>query len=99
MSAFSEYATKQAAFNARQSAAIDSLVSSQAGLAADIQALNDKITALQNSAGEVTPEDQILLDQLESQATALSERSEAVSNALAALDAQTPPAVPAPQQP
>jgi len=60
------------------------------GIVGDVQALNDKITALQNSPGTLTPEDQASLDDIQAKAAALSDK-------LAALDAQTAPAaVPAP---
>ncbi len=58
MSAISDFATKQNAFNDRQSAAVD-------GLIGDVKTLNDKIEALQNSAGQITPEDQALHPSLE----------------------------------
>lgn len=80
MSKISEFSDRQKAFNDRQSAAVD-------GLVADVKALNDKITELQNTAGEITPEDQALLDDIEA-------RSKAVTDKLEALDAQTPPVVP-----
>src|SRR5678815_72093 len=49
MSAISEFAAKQAAFNTQVSTAIDGAVASVTGLTEDIQTLNDKITELQNS--------------------------------------------------
>ena len=94
MSAISEFTAKQKSFNDRQGAAIDNAVASVTGLSEDIQALNDKITELQNSAGGVTPEDQALIDALETQGDAVASRVEGVASALAALDAQTPPVVP-----
>lgn len=81
MSKFSDFAAAQKAFNDRQGASID-------GIVADVKALNDKITELQKSQGEVSPEDQALLDQLQQQGEALAARLESV-------DAQTPPVVPA----
>jgi uncharacterized protein YdcH (DUF465 family) len=96
MSKISDFAAAQKAFNDAQGASIDSLVTSTAGLVADVQSLNDKITELQNSAGGVTPEDQALIDQLQTQGAALSDRLTSAATALAALDAQTPPVVPVP---
>lgn len=96
MSKISDYAAAQAAFNTRQGAAIDSLVTSQAGLVDDVKTLNDKITELQNSAGQITPEDQALLDDLQTKAADLTTRQEGVAAALKALDDQTPPATPPP---
>ena len=94
MSAISDFLSKQTAFDARQSTAIDALVASIAGVSSDVDTLNAKITELQNSSGGVTPEDQASINALQEQGEALSTKLEAVSTALAALDAQTPPAVP-----
>lgn len=80
MTAISDFATKQMAHNDRMGMAID-------GIVADIVALNAKIAELQNSAGTVTPEDQALLDQLESQGDTLATKAEA-------LDAMAPPPTP-----
>lgn len=81
MSAISDFAVKQAAFNDRMDVAV-------AGLVGDVTSLNAKIDELQNSPGTITPEDQALLD-------ALQVRGEAISAKLEALDALTPPVVPA----
>jgi hypothetical protein len=80
MSAISDFAAKQKAFNDRQSAAVD-------GLVTDVKALNDKIEELQNTPGPITPEDQALLDEIE-------QRSDAITARLEALDEQTPPVAP-----
>ena len=81
MSAISDFAAKQDAFNTRIGTSIDNVV-------ADIQTLNDLITQLQNSAGTVTPEDQALIDQLEAKGSELATKAEA-------LDGLTPPKPPA----
>lgn len=80
MSAVSQFAAAQNAFNVKMDASI-------AGLTGDIKKLNDEIAQLQNSPGNITPEDQALLD-------GLQERGQTISDKLAALDALTPPAVP-----
>ncbi len=80
MSAISEYASKQNAFNDR----IDSAVT---GLQGDVTALNELITKLQSTPGTVTAEDQALLDQLQA-------RAETIATKIEALDALTPPVVP-----
>lgn len=80
MSKISDFATAQNAFNDQIDAAVT-------GLQGDIQALNDKITELQNSPGGITPEDQALLDTLQT-------RAEGIAAKLAALDALNPPSVP-----
>lgn len=80
MSAISEFAARQSAFNDRLDTAV-------AGVSADVAALNAKIEELQNTPGEITPEDQALLDDIEA-------RSDAITTKLEALDALTPPAVP-----
>ncbi len=93
-SAISDFAAKQKAFNDRQGTAIDGLVTSVTGIQGDIQTLNDKITELQNSSGTVTPEDQALLDDLETQGAAISDKLDAAAAALKALDEANPPVVP-----
>lgn len=80
MTKVSEFAAAQSAHNDRMGVALD-------GISTDIAALNAKIAELQNSAGQITPEDQTLLDALQAQGEALAGRIEAA-------DAMTPPAVP-----
>jgi len=80
MSKISEFSVKQNAFNDQMDASIS-------GLNDDIKALNDKIVELQNSPGEITPEDQASLD-------ALQARGQSMADKLSALDALTPPVVP-----
>lgn len=80
MSAISDFAAKQKAFNDRQDKAVE-------GLTEDVKTLNDKITELQNNPGTITPEDQALLDDIQA-------RSEGIATKLEALDALTPPTVP-----
>lgn len=80
MSAISDFAAKQNAFQDRVDAAI-------LGLQGDIKSLNDKITELQNSPGTITPEDQALLDTIQG-------RAEKIALKLEALDALTPPTPP-----
>lgn len=81
MSKISDFAAAMNAFTDRQDAAVS-------GLQADVQFLKDEIAALQNSAGQITPEDQALLD-------AIQARASGVADKLDALDAMTPPVVPA----
>lgn len=81
MSAISEYAAKQNVHNDKMDTAIADLI-------VDVKSLNDKIAELQNTAGQVTQEDQALLD-------ALEVRGASIADKLDALDAQTPPPVPA----
>ncbi len=80
MSAIQDFAAKQNAHND----AIDTAIT---GLTGDVKNLNDQIAALQASSGGITPEDQILLDQIEA-------RSAAIADKLSALDSLTPPVVP-----
>lgn len=75
MSAISDFATKQNAFNDRIDAAVT-------GLSGDVTALKAEILKLQNSPGTITPEDQASLD-------AIQARSEAIATKLEALDAET----------
>jgi chromosome segregation ATPase len=80
MSAISDFAAKQSAFNARIDSAVD-------GLTQDIAEMNAKIQELQNTPGAITPEDQGLLDELQ-------QRGEGMAQKLEALDALHPPAPP-----
>jgi chromosome segregation ATPase len=80
MSAISDYAAKQAAFQDR----IDTAIT---GLTADIAELNALIVTLQNTPGPISAEDQATLDTLQA-------RTEAIATKVEALDALTPPAVP-----
>lgn len=81
MSAVSEFATKQNAFNDQIDTAIN-------GLVGDVSGLKDLIAQLQSTQGTITPEDQALLDQIQA-------RTEQIASRLTDLDNQTPPAVPA----
>jgi hypothetical protein len=80
MTAIADFATKQNAHNDKIDAAV-------AGVSADIQALKDLITQLQNSPGTITPEDQVTLDALEKKAGETADK-------LDALDQLTPPTPP-----
>lgn len=80
MSAVSDFVAKQTAHNDRQDAAI-------AGLKGDVDGLVAEIAKLQATQGQITPEDQALLDGIEA-------RSAAISDKLEALDAMTPPVAP-----
>lgn len=80
MSKIAEFAATMNAFTDRQDAAV-------AAVQADVMWLKDKIDQIQNTPGEVTAEDQALLD-------AIQARTAAVADKLEALDAMTPPPVP-----
>ncbi len=80
MSAISDFAAKMNDHNNQVDAAIE-------GLTGDVGSLKDQITALQNSAGQITPEDQASLD-------AIEKRAQGISDKLEALDALTPPTPP-----
>lgn len=80
MSVISDFAAKMDQHNAKMDAAVD-------GLTADMKDLNDKIAQLQSTSGQITPEDQALLDAIEAKASAVADK-------VAALDSMNPPAVP-----
>lgn len=82
MSAISDYAAKVKQSFTAISAGLD-------GITGDLVTLNDKITALQNSPGQVTPEDQALLNEVQTLASGLADR-------VKALDDQTAPPAPPP---
>lgn len=83
MSAISDYA-------GRVNTAFDKIGTAVDGLVDDVAFLKEKIEELQNTAGQITPEDQALLDALEA-------RVGTTATALEALDAATarPPTPPA----
>jgi predicted nucleic acid-binding Zn-ribbon protein len=81
MSAIQDFAAKMKAFTVRQDAAVTALQG-------DVKTLEDKITELQNSGGGISAEDQALLDEIQTHASAIADK-------LDALDALTPPAPPA----
>lgn len=81
MSKISEFAAKQNEFNDRLDVAIS-------GVSQDVTELKALIEQLQSTPGEITPEDQALLDTLQA-------RAEAATQKLEALDAMTPPPPPA----
>ncbi len=85
MSAVSDFAAKVKAYNDRQDAAIT-------GVSSDIDALNAKIAELQSTQGQITPEDQALLDDIQA-------RGDAIATKLEALDNLTPPPPPPPETP
>lgn len=85
----------QKAFNTTHSQSLVSIGFSVTELTADIQALSDKITELQNTEGEVTPEDAALITEAETQSAELAAKGEAIAAALRALGEKVPPTVPA----
>ena len=94
MSAISDFAAKQSAFNAAIAADIDALVASTNGLTDDVANLNAQIATLQNSPGKISAEDQKTLDDLTTAGAALQLRTDTAAAAAAALDAKTPPVLP-----
>lgn len=73
MTAISDYAAKVQTFQNQVSTALDDIKT-------EIQALNDKITQLQNSSGTITPEDQALLDAAQAQSQALVQKAQALDS-------------------
>ncbi len=84
MSAISDFSTKV-------NAAFDTLGTAVDGLTTDVQTLNDTIKKLQDSAGTVTPEDQALLDEIQTRAQGVADKAKALDDLTAA-----PPTPPAP---
>lgn len=75
-----EFVSQIKPFLQRQSTAIDNVVG-------DVKTLNDKIAALQATQGQLTPEDEALLADIQSIAGGLATKTED-------LDAMTPPVAP-----
>lgn len=71
MSAVTDFAAKAQAALDKTSADLDSIVT-------DIKTLNDKITALQNSPGTLSPADQAALDAIQASAAALQTKADGV---------------------
>lgn len=69
-------------FSAKVNVAFDEISTAVDGIVLDVQFLKDQIAALQNSTGEISAEDQALLDSIDAKATLLSTK-------LKALDAAT----------
>ena len=81
MSAISDFAAAQAAFNADVSADLDTIQTA-------ITALNAQITTLQNSPGPISPADQATLNDLQTAGLALQSKADSLAG-------KTPPVVPA----
>jgi predicted nucleic acid-binding Zn-ribbon protein len=94
MSKISEFAAKQSAHNAAVDAALGNVSTAVTGITGDISTLNDLIKKLQDSQGQITPEDQATLDQLDAAGQALQDRADVLAKAAADADALTPPPVP-----
>jgi predicted nucleic acid-binding Zn-ribbon protein len=76
--------SKVSEMNAAVKASFAQMNTAIEGVKGDVASLNDKITALQNSSGELSPEDQAALDEIQSTAQAMADK-------LTALDSLTPP--------
>lgn len=70
---------------AQEQADLDGISSTLDGIVTGIKALDDKITALQNSPGTLTPADQAALDSIQASSKALVAKA-------AAIDTTPPPA-------
>ncbi len=79
MSAISEFADKV-------NTSFDALGTSVDGIVADVQFLKDEIARLQGTAGQITPEDQAILDGIQARTTVLAEKVKALDDAT-----ETPP--------
>src|ERR1035437_568445 len=80
MSAISDFASAQTAFQDRMDTAVTDLQG-------DVKNLTDQIAALQASNGTITPADQALLDGIQTRAGTIADK-------LDALDSLTPPVLP-----
>lgn len=87
---FRAYAVRRDEYDARQEAATDILTQALTGITGDVKGLKDEIKKLQDSAGQVTPEDQATIDRLQAKAEAATVRVEAVATALKTLNEETP---------
>lgn len=67
------------AFAAAEGAVLDSLVAALNSITTGVKALDDLITQLQNSAGQISPADQALLDQIQAKSNALVAQANAIN--------------------
>lgn len=91
MPTYAEHLQALNAYFDKDDAAFTKISTGFTGVAADVKFLKDKITELQNSAGQVTPADQLLIDQLQSRVNAAATRTETLAADIKALDDATPP--------
>jgi chromosome segregation ATPase len=92
--ALTAFITQQNAFNQKISDGIDAASTSLDGVSADVKNLNDQIAALQNSSGQVTSQDQAIIDAAQAAGAALQTKLTAFDAAIEALNALTPPVAP-----
>lgn len=78
---------KVAAFNTAMNAFLDKQGTDIDNIVADQKVLTDLIAQLQSTQGQITDEDQGLLDQIQARASAITDK-------LDALDAANPPPAP-----
>lgn len=98
MSAITDYADRVNTAFDNIGSSVDGLVTSVNGITGDVAGLKDLITKLQNSPGQITPEDQATLDATEAKANALVAKVQGVAASLKALDDATETApTPAPE--
>lgn len=77
----------------RDDAAFTKIATGFTAVVADQKFLKDTITKLQNSAGQVSPEDQALIDALQARVNAAETRTAQLAADIKALDDATPPDV------
>jgi ABC-type transporter Mla subunit MlaD len=94
MNAITDYVAQQKQFNDANAQAVDKLTSATAGITADLKTLHDKLSAIQNSPGTLSPEDQQALNDALAASSTVSSKLKTVADALAALDQLNPPEAP-----
>lgn len=94
MTKISEFAEKVNAHHEATTAALGEVSTAVQGVSDDVAGLKALIEELQNTPGEITPEDQALLDSIEAKAGETSAKVTEVATALKALDELTPPTPP-----
>lgn len=84
MSAISDFAANVKDSFTELATAVDGVVS-------DVNQLKAKIDQLQNSPGQITPEDQATLDAIQAQAKSLADKVKSLDEATAPSEVPTPP--------
>lgn len=96
MSKISEYIDRVNAKFDEIDTGLTGLTTAVSGIADDVTFLKDTITELQNNPGPISPEDQVLLDALETRVGTTATKVTAASSALKALDDATTRPTPPP---
>lgn len=95
MSKLSDYAGQITGYSDQINTGLEGVGTSLDDIKGDLKFLNDKLTEIQNSAGDISPEDQASLDAALGRLKETSDKADAAKNKSAEVAALNPPAPPA----